>query len=198
MQLLLALPTLLSLVRVVLTPLVVYFLVQSDASKATAVILFSVAAFTDFCDGFAARWLGAVSQVGSFLDPFADKLLTLSVFGSFYYHGLLAGWMFFLIMFREVFITILRVGQQVNGTTLSASLLGKAKTVMQFCTIYLLFYQLLLPVYNLPPSIWGLSLERVQPFFLYVMLLLTMLSGGAYITISFASWFSSTKQKATK
>tara|TARA_B100001029_G_scaffold172584_1_gene170490 strand:- start:302 stop:694 length:393 start_codon:yes stop_codon:yes gene_type:complete len=125
-------PNLLSLSRVILTPIFLYFLLFSEFNhaKLISVIIFTFASITDAFDGQIARKYGLETRIGVFLDPLADKFLVLSAFFSFVFLGDVHLWMVLLISFRDVIITILRMVMEARGITMITSRAGKLKTVL--------------------------------------------------------------------
>ena len=133
-------PNFLSLLRIVLTPLVVVLLCMCCSAYVIAsVVIFTLAVITDFYDGYFARKYAIISRAGNFLDPLADKLLVLSTFTAFWYLALLPLWMLLIIALREVAVTGLRFGMEYCGKSMVTSYFGKWKTVLQFIAIYTLF-----------------------------------------------------------
>ena len=96
-----------------------------------ALVLFCVASFTDFLDGYVARKYNQVTDFGKFVDPLADKLLVTSALVLFVEQGALAGWMVCVIIARELIITSLRVVAANKGRVLAATWTGKVKTCVQ-------------------------------------------------------------------
>ncbi len=117
---------------------------QSPTLLLIAAALFVIAALTDALDGYLARRWNAVSVLGRVMDPFADKLLTLSAFillaspsfaaGSIQISGF-APWMVILILSRELLITSLRAVAESKGADFSATLSGKLKMIAQSVAI---------------------------------------------------------------
>ena len=112
------LPNLLSLLRIILTPLFIILLFsESSSNRIFALIVFAVAAITDAYDGHLARKYNLITPEGKFLDPLADKILVLSAFFSFAFIGIIDFWMVWIISFRDLSVsythltlpTILRV-----------------------------------------------------------------------------------------
>ena len=103
------LPNLLSLIRIILTPLFI-ILLFSDVPNAKffALLVFAIAAITDAYDGYLARKYNQITPEGKFLDPLADKILVLSAFISFAFIGIIDFWMVGVIIFRDSFMTGLR------------------------------------------------------------------------------------------
>jgi CDP-diacylglycerol--glycerol-3-phosphate 3-phosphatidyltransferase len=111
-----------------------------------AAALFIVFSLTDTLDGQLARRRGAVSDLGKFLDPLADKLFVLSVLIVLVQEGLVAAWVVVVIFSRELIITILRSVAASQGRIIAAAPLGKTKTVMQMAAVTLLILQRPYPI----------------------------------------------------
>ncbi|MDD2228841.1 MAG: CDP-diacylglycerol--glycerol-3-phosphate 3-phosphatidyltransferase [Candidatus Cloacimonetes bacterium] len=132
-------PNALTILRFLLVPLFLYFLFVSVNEQRSWIVLtvFIVAAFTDYLDGMLARKYNVISDFGKIMDPLADKLLVLSALSGlcwlppFY----LSRVIFFIILARELLITILREVYQKRGIVVAADKLGKLKTVMQMLGI---------------------------------------------------------------
>ena len=76
-------PNLLTIIRILLTPLCIYFLIVEN-NPLYSFIFFSIASITDAFDGYYARKYNAISRLGTFLDPLADKIMVVSVFFCFF------------------------------------------------------------------------------------------------------------------
>ena len=138
-------PNLLALIRLLLAPVMFLFLVNQDAQifegihqswlNYFAAFIFVLASATDFFDGYIARAFDQITTLGKILDPLADKMLTLAAFlGLMMIHSA-SPWAIFLILTRELFITGLRVSAVAEGIDISASWMGKVKTVVQMVAI---------------------------------------------------------------
>src|ERR1041385_3561530 len=89
-----SLPNSLTLLRIILTPLfLALFLSDSSFSKQLSLVVFIVAALTDWYDGWVARKYGYITRWGKFLDPLADKILSSATLFSFVFLGLVDAWM---------------------------------------------------------------------------------------------------------
>jgi len=133
-------PNLLSLLRIAITPCVILLLQQRTLSAWWfALVLFTIAVITDFYDGYFARKHSLISRTGNFLDPLADKILVLSMFGAFCLFGVCPVWLFVVILIRELSVTLLRYVVESGGRQFRTSSLGKWKTVIQFIAIYVFF-----------------------------------------------------------
>ena len=104
-----------------------------------ALVLFCVASFTDFLDGYIARKYNQVTDFGKFVDPLADKLLVTSALVLFVGQGAMAGWMVCVILARELIITSLRVVAANKGRVLAATWTGKVKTCVQIGGIIVIY-----------------------------------------------------------
>lgn len=110
-----------------------------------ALVLFCVASFTDFLDGYVARKYNQVTDFGKFVDPLADKLLVSSALILLAEQGAIAGWMVCVILARELIITSLRVVAANKGRVLAATWTGKVKTCVQIGGIIVIYlYYILL------------------------------------------------------
>lgn len=161
------LPTWITVSRLLGVPFLLYFLHQPTAqSRWISLIIFLVAAGTDWLDGYLARRLNQVTDLGKFLDPLVDKLLVLAPLLMLIEVGQIPAWGVFLILGRELTIA----GWRVNQTTISgANIWGKLKTISQIAAIALLIAPL--------PTVW--RSPSLLAFWLSVAL--TLISGGIYL-----------------
>ena len=142
------LPNKLSLLRMALIPVMVALMyVDHIACQLLAAAVFGAAAFTDFLDGHIARKQGIVTDFGKFIDPVADKLLTLSAFVMLTLSGLLPHWVLVVILARELCVDGLRMVAVGQGRVIAAGPLGKIKTVSQIVLILWLMI-LRIPVFS--------------------------------------------------
>ncbi len=134
-------PNGLTLLRAVLS-LGLPFLVLSPLPGAhiAASIVFTIAAFTDLIDGIWARRYKLETKAGKFIDPLADKMLTLGMLGCFAVAGYFSPWWLVPIFFREILVTFFRIGWVLEGTAAGAEKLGKLK---QACMIAAISFALL-------------------------------------------------------
>lgn len=154
----------LSVIRILLVPVFIISLISNGTNNLIAVIIFSIASFTDFLDGYLARKYNLVTVFGQFLDPLADKLLTLSAFIMLTGIGKIPAWTVCIIMAREITITGFRVIAASSGVNIAASKYGKIKTITQIFSIILLLvnFKFSLVVY-------------------YIAVIFTIISGIEYI-----------------
>ena len=146
--------------RLFLAPIFLVFALSDDPTGVTvAVILFGVAAITDWLDGFSARAYGQVTEQGEFLDPLADKVLTTSAFVAFYMLDIMPLWMVLVIIVRDFGITAMRSVADQRGTPMKTSWHAKVKTFLQMVVIVYVL-GLLWFAQNLPNDQWGAVLPR--------------------------------------
>ena len=130
-------PNFLTLVRILLVPVVVVaLLAETPNADLLAAVVFAVAAFTDGLDGYIARSRGSVTTFGKLMDPLADKLLIIAALVSLVSLDRIAAWVAMVIIAREFAVTGLRMVAAEQGVVISASVLGKAKTITQVGAIF--------------------------------------------------------------
>lgn len=165
------LPTWITLSRLLGVPILLYGLqAPTETTRWWLLGVFLVVAGTDWLDGYLARKLNQVTDLGKFLDPLVDKLLVLAPLISLVELGQIPAWGVFLILARELTIAGWRVNPTVQGGSIpGANLWGKAKTVVQMVAIALLIAPL--PMAYQPLGVvmfWG-------------SVLLTWVSGATYL-----------------
>jgi|TARA_B110000263_G_scaffold211254_1_gene194119 CDP-diacylglycerol--glycerol-3-phosphate 3-phosphatidyltransferase len=136
------LPNILTFFRILITPVFIICLFDDfPGAHLWALFLFIIASITDAYDGYYARKNNMVTDTGKFLDPLADKILVSSAFISFAIMGLIDFWMVALILFRDLFVTGLRIVMTRNGFTMMTSRSAKSKTGVQLgLIIFTLFF----------------------------------------------------------
>ncbi|MBQ7480311.1 MAG: CDP-diacylglycerol--glycerol-3-phosphate 3-phosphatidyltransferase [Lachnospiraceae bacterium] len=135
------LPNKLTVLRVIMIPFFVFFMlvdIISGFTKWIALAIFIIASFTDMFDGKLARKYGLITDFGKFMDPLADKLLVCSALICLVSSGKLAAWMAIIIISREFIISGFRLIASDNGVVIAASKWGKFKTVFQMIMIGML------------------------------------------------------------
>lgn len=139
-----------TLTRIAMIPFFIYFAAQPMFTQINdvlyfptctviALVLFCVASFTDFLDGYVARKYNQVTDFGKFVDPLADKLLVASALILFVEQKAMAGWMVCVILARELIITSLRVVAANKGVVMAATWTGKVKTCVQIGGIIVIY-----------------------------------------------------------
>lgn len=131
-------PNILSVLRIVLTPLFVVLYVQDEPLyRSLAIGVFAVAAITDYFDGYIAREFNAGSKLGRFLDPLADKVLTFAAFAVLPYinSAVFPILPVVLIVLRDIWVTMMRMIATRQSHDMKTSYIAKFKTAVQM--IYL-------------------------------------------------------------
>ena len=166
------LPNKLTTFRLVCLPLVVIFLhFQGKWSSFLAALFIGMAFTTDILDGFFARKYGAVTVLGKFLDPLADKILvSVAMIMLIPLRGIPV-LVVILIIARELAVTGLRSVAVNEGIVIQASQLGKFKTIFQAVAVLGL---------ALHYEYFNVDFHAVGMFFLWAALVLTLWSGWAY------------------
>jgi len=144
-------PIALTLVRIVLVPLVIVFLISSEREHVLiAAVIFLAASLTDWLDGAIARRTNQVTRLGTMLDPVADKLLVAAALVSLVQVDMVPAWMALVIIGRELAVTGLRGVALSMGVVVPASRLGKWKTVTQYVALTLLILEKGVPAEFVP------------------------------------------------
>jgi len=165
-------PNRLTLLRIVAIPGIILLLhFPSRLTTFVATLVFSMAAITDWLDGYWARRSGMVSNLGKIMDPVADKLLMSSSFIMLTFHGWIPAWVVCAIIGRELAVTGLRNVIAEKGEDVSASMLGKYKTGFQIAAI--------IPLCLHYPYL-GIRFHAIGSVLLYLALLFTVWSGVDY------------------
>lgn len=132
------LPNKITISRIVLTVLFLFFLSMPGAvNKLLALVIFVLASFTDYLDGWIAKKNDLVTDFGKIMDPVADKTLTISAFVAFAFMGVVPWFIVLVIVIREFFVTGWRLKALIQGKVFAASSAGKKKTVSQIVAIFL-------------------------------------------------------------
>ncbi len=182
-------PNKLTILRIVLAPVfLLLMLCDFPFHYLSAGLVFGLAALTDLLDGHMARKYGQVTNMGKFLDPLADKMLTTAAFLIFLVLGRLDIWAVMLILTREFMVTSIRLIAAKEGTVMAASFFGKAKTVAQYVAIlftiaameFSTWQHSLLEDFDLPDVLFSVPLT-VGTVLLWIAAVLTVISGIQYV-----------------
>ena len=177
----LTVPTMLTLLRIVLIPvLVLVFYLPFKWTNFAAALIFAFAAITDWLDGWIARRYNMFSAFGAFLDPVADKLMVavaLLLIVQKHPTVWMALWAA-VIIGREIAVSALREWMAELGerATVKVAAIGKIKTIVQMVALICLLYE---------ERLFGLPIFIIGDWLLAVAALLTLWSGLAYL---YAAW----------
>ncbi len=144
----------------------------------SALAIFVIASFTDFLDGYLARKLNLVTNLGKFMDPLADKMLVTGAMIAIIDFGIrgilpagnLPAWIVVVILLREFMVSGVRLVAASENKVIAANYLGKVKTVVQM--VMIIVY--LIPIANPIISVLAICLA-------YAALILTVASGFQYL-----------------
>jgi cardiolipin synthase len=166
------LPNMMTLLRVLLIPLFVIFVINKHLEW--ALITFAIAGITDGIDGLIARITHQRTELGSYLDPIADKLLVSSAFITLAIIEIIPSWLAVIVITRDVIILIgILVMVLLNQRPrIKPSLLSKATTFLQISTVIIVLL-----------SIDHLFFKHLSTFIIYGTTLFTILSGSHYIYV---------------
>ncbi len=163
------LPNKLTVLRVLLIPVFVVFLLAADAigpwSVYAALVIFIVASLTDMLDGKIARKYNLVTNFGKFMDPLADKLLVVSALVCYVAMDRIPAWVVLIIIAREFIISGFRLVAAESGVVIAASYWGKIKTTVQMITIIFMM-----------PDFGGTVVFWIEQVLIYASLILTVVS----------------------
>lgn len=184
-------PNQLTLLRILLTPAFTLLLFSdSPTNKQLALLIFCLAAITDWYDGWVARRWGYITRWGKFLDPLADKVLTSAAFISFVFIGYASAWMVWIIVVRDLLITFLRSYSEFKGKPVETIRFARTKTFCQLVVIYLF---LTAYIVRSSPALLALFGSWFEVFasheIMYVlMLVVTVLTAWTGAIYFFQSW----------
>lgn len=183
------LPNILSGTRLLLAPIFFILFIQDDLIwRGVGLVIFTVAALTDFFDGYFARKYDVESKIGIFLDPLADKFLTFAGFVClpFVDSSQFVWWAIILIIIRDVTITLLRIYSERKGIVMETRQSAKIKTAIQMGYLYvalLLGFLILIPgttatvvhvIFDTNILYWGLI----------IVTFITVYSGIEYLVVN--------------
>ncbi len=178
-----SIPNLLTFSRIVMIPVFVgMFYLPAPWNHQVAALVFMVAAFTDWLDGYLARRMHLTSPLGAFLDPVADKLMVATALVLLVADNP-SPWMAVsaaVIVGREITISALRewMAELGSRSKVAVSWVGKFKTAAQMAAITLLIYR---------HELFGLPTYRIGEILLYVAVVLTLWSMTVYLRAAWPS-----------
>ncbi len=163
------LPNKLTVLRVILIPFFVLFLLGAEwigpASLYIALLIFIVASLTDMLDGKIARKYNLITNFGKFMDPLADKLLVSAALICFVSMHRMPCWIVLIIIAREFIISGFRLVAAEGGLVIAAGKLGKYKTAITMITIIFMI-----------PNFGGPVVYVIEQIMIYLSLILTVVS----------------------
>lgn len=165
-------PLYLTLSRIFLViPTAFFMSLNSEVFNWLAAFCFILASITDYYDGYYARKLNAVTNLGKFLDPVADKILVSSVLILLLQKSVIDPWMVILFVARDTVIGGIRAAAAANGILISAQSVGKWKAALQMIAIPML---IIADIHHLFPN------NTIGYGLLWLSVLLSLKSGFDY------------------
>jgi CDP-diacylglycerol--glycerol-3-phosphate 3-phosphatidyltransferase len=162
----------------------------------TAFFIFTVASLTDWLDGHIARTRNLVTDLGKLLDPLADKILITAALVALVERHIAPMWMVVLIIAREFLITGLRIIAAHKQKILAAERIGKHKTISQIVAILVSLAYLSLGEFGVQHTFVARFLDASQPWFYWIALLITVVSGAVYFSKNAAIVSESMEQES--
>lgn len=176
-------PNILTLMRIAAIPVLAVLLTSpSREAGFWAAALFALASITDWLDGYLARRMGIVTVFGKFLDPIADKLIVMAALIMILPFDRVPAWMVLVILGREIIITGLRGIASSEGIVISASELGKFKTIFQIVAILgLLLHYDYHWFFSINHPLLIVNMHNIGMFYLWIATIITIWSGVDYL-----------------
>lgn len=183
------LPNRLTYLRILCIPVVVYLMSYGDEANETirfwdvkplapnitdiiAASVFSLAALTDFFDGWVARKFRIETMLGKLLDPLADKLLVVSALIILVEKHRMEGWVAVILIVRDLGINAIRLAAIDEGIHIPSGFIGKTKTTfLDIGIIGLIVYG----------TLWGIPFHYVGHIFVLLALLASIISASQYL-----------------
>lgn len=179
------LPNKLSVLRIILVPVFVIFMVlfENDMKWAgwVSLAVFVIASLTDSIDGKISRKYNLVTDFGKLVDPLADKLLVATAFIMLTGAGVIPSYITAIVVFRDLFIDTLRMFAAKKNVAMAANLSGKIKTIFTMSSLTLALVDLSI---NNNPGFFSFTSATFEPMVLFVNVFMSvLLSGTIVITI---------------
>lgn len=177
-------PNVLTMGRIVMIPLCLWFLDQdTPRSGFWAALVFTAAAITDVLDGYLARKLGVVSVLGKLIDPLADKLIVMACLIWMVKMDRMPAWAVIVLLAREFSVTSLRSVAASEGVIISAGQEGKTKTALQMLGIIVLLSGYPYHLSYLGLDLGVVDLAKVGRMLVYLSLVFSVASAAQYLSL---------------
>jgi CDP-diacylglycerol--glycerol-3-phosphate 3-phosphatidyltransferase len=184
-------PNRLTILRMLAVPAVVYFLTwKTLQGDVIACVIFSLAAITDWFDGYLARAYQSVTIFGKLMDPLADKFLVVSTLIMLQELGRIHPFLVMVLICREMGITSLRALASAEGVIIAAGSGGKWKAALQMIAIPFLIVQV--PLFGVFPT------AMVGNWLMYISVFLSLSSASTYVIDFFKGLKEKLKPKSLK
>ena len=166
-------PNLLTLARILLTPFIIYAIIEHQA--VLALLLMAIAGITDMLDGAIARYFNQRSKVGAFMDPLADKLLLISTIVTLYFIDQIPLFLFLAVIFRDLIIVVGAIAYEMvtHKLEIQPSIASKITT----------FLQIVLVLIVLSEMAWQLPGDAILHIAIWLTFAFTCISGIQYMIV---------------
>lgn len=172
------LPNKLTIMRIILTPVAVFFMLwEWKYSPLFALVVFAAASITDFFDGKIARSRNLVTDFGKFLDPIADKIIIISILICMITKSLCSPVVVIIVIFREFIVSSLRLVAASRSIVLAAGIWGKVKTASQMFSVSAVL--ILLSISAFKPL--SFSVQTVSNVLMWINAAIAVFSGADYL-----------------
>jgi CDP-diacylglycerol--glycerol-3-phosphate 3-phosphatidyltransferase len=179
----LTIPNQLTILRIGLTPLFVYFFLrETPFYQLMAAIVYVFASITDWYDGWYARHFGVITRWGQFMDPLADKFLVSAALILFAWMNYVIWWMVWIIVLRDILVTVMRIYAIQKGRPIVTSQIAKWKTFSQMTIILIILVFLnVLNYYGSGSNSYHARYFDFIGIFMLAITLLTLISAYLYV-----------------
>ncbi len=173
-----------TILRLILVPIIIIVILSDRSTTRISIfnqfidfkyfvagLIFIIGSLTDFIDGFLARKLGQVTDLGKFLDPIADKLFVNSTVIVLIGQGMISPLFGIIFIGRDTIVDVIRMIASNKGFVVAASKFGKLKTVFQMMAITMILF------FNIPFEAYGI---QVSTFLMYIAVFFSVYSGVDY------------------
>lgn len=173
------LPNKLTLLRVILVPFFMFFLLTDIVpfSPIIALAIFIAASITDALDGHIARSRNLITTFGKFLDPLADKVLVVAALTCLCQMGIVGAVPLIIIVAREFMVSGLRLVTANEGVVVAAGIWGKLKTAFTMAAIVVILLGLCISFSENAANVANI----VYQVLIWISTVLTVISGGVYL-----------------
>jgi CDP-diacylglycerol--glycerol-3-phosphate 3-phosphatidyltransferase len=165
------LPTIITVSRIII---ILPFILIAPQSPFWGAVLFSIAAITDYFDGYFARKTKQVTKFGILLDPIADKLLVISALILFVDMEIIPAWIAIVIIAREFIVTGLRIVALTKEIIIPAEMGGKIKVTAQIASIIILLVD---------KTLIAVDFYAMGILLLWIAMILGLISGVQYFML---------------
>ncbi len=189
------LPNILTIIRLILAPIFFILLISKETNLViVSYFIYVFGAITDYLDGLIARKYNIITPFGSFFDPLADKFLTSFAFLAFANLGILNIWLVAIVVFRDIFTTIMRIYRFDSKSGLITSKTAKWKTFFQMIfifyilTIIFIYYSEIIhiSIANYHKLLYSIYID-LSMVFITILSIWTMLDYGVSTLVSIKS-----------